>query len=315
LLADFFVECDSSQRPAGNGYTAFGLTGWQISVALQSSPTPNFRVYSAGRPPFPTIPNPLCREPGSTTTASGGFSPPPPLGQGGTTIPGDNTFYWVMIDFLKRQSVATSGFFDLYNPHRVPVGFGDSRLGPYFTHVVTGEVAVPPGYGPRFDHMFDPPSSQLPAGTSVVPQFRAASAVDPDPWYWREWVATTNVFSPYPPALSNQLKPDASNFALDPFKATDAHIRKFDDRQVGGVARNWWTYFYNRTVTGYSLDANSVVDPVFLSRSSGPNEGFTPADVRYVGWRLVLSNNVDAVPAVSPSVDTFALAYRFQRIQ
>jgi hypothetical protein len=314
LLADFFVECDSAQLPAGNGYTAFGLTGWQVSVALQANPQPNFRVYTAGRPPFPGM-VPICREPGSTTSAQGGHSPPPPTGTGLPTAPGDNTFYWVMIDFLKRQSVATSGFVDLYNPHRVPVGFVDSRLGPYFTHAVTGEVAVPPGYGPRFDHVLEPPTSQLPGGTSIVPQFRAAGAVDPDPWYWREWIATSSLHRAYPANLAERLQPDASNFGLDPYKAADAHIRKFDDRQVGGVARNWWTYFYNRTVTGYSLDANSVVDPVFLSRSAGPNEGFTPADVRYVGWRLVLSNNVDAVPAVSPSIETFALAYRFQRVQ
>ena len=159
LLADFFVECDSAQLPAGNGYVAFGLTGWQTSIALQSSPTPNFRVYTAGRPPFPNQ-TPICREPTASPTAQGGYSPPPPLGQGGTTIPGDNTFYWVMIDFLKRASVVTNGFIDLYNPHRVPVAFEDTRLGPYFTDPISGQVGLPAGIRPQFVYEFDPPTSQ-----------------------------------------------------------------------------------------------------------------------------------------------------------
>ncbi len=313
LLADFLVECDSSQLPAGNGYIAFGLTGWQTSIALQSSNTPNFRMYSAGRPPFPNL-NPICREPTASPTAQGGYAPPPPLGTGGTTIPGDNTFYWVMIDFLKRASVVTNGFIDLYNPHRVPNGFADSRLGPYFTNPLNGTIAVPSGIRPRFLYEFDPPSTSLPGGTSVIAQFRAAGQVDSDPWYWREWAQGTGQ-SVYPAAFTAQLQTNATNFPLDPFKACDAHIRKFDDRQSGGVARNWWTYFYNRTVTTYVLDPNQLFDSTFLARFNGPNEGFTPTDVRYVNWRYLMSNNIDASPPVSPAIDTFTLSYRFQRGQ
>lgn len=313
LLADFLVECDSAQLPAGNGYVAFGLTGWQTSVALQSSSVPNFRVYTAGRPPFPNL-NPICREPTSSPNAQGGYAPPPPLGQGGTTVPGDNTFYWVMIDFLKRASVVTSGFVDLYNPHRVPNGFADSRLGPYYTNPLTGAISVPAGVRPRFLFEFDPPSTSLPGGTSVIAQFRGASAVDSDPWYWREW-AQGGGGTVYPGAFTNQLRTTDLNFPLDPFKAADAHIRKFDDRQVNGVARNWWTYFYNRTVTSYVLDPNQLLDSTFLARFNGPNEGFTPSDVRHINWRFLMSNNIDANPPVAPAIDTFIFSYRFQRAQ
>ena len=313
LLADFFVECDSSQLPAGNGYVAFGLTGWQTSIALTSSNTPNFRMYSAGRPPFPNL-SPICREPFASPNGQGGYAPPPPLGVGGTTIPGDNTFYWVMIDFLKRASVITNGFLDIYNPHRVPNGFADSRLGPYYTNPQNGSIAVPSGIRPRFLYEFDPPSTALPGGTSVVAQFRAAGQVDSDPWYWREWAQGTGQ-TVYPAAYTAQLQTNATNFPLDPFKACDAHIRKFDDRQSAGVARNWWTYFYNRTVTTYVLDPNQLFESSYLSQFNGPNEGFTPTDVRYVNWRYLMSNNIDATPPVAPTIDTFVLSYRFQRGQ
>ncbi|MGE3172023.1 MAG: hypothetical protein AB7O97_05305 [Planctomycetota bacterium] len=317
LLADIVVPCDSPGLPAGNGYVAFGTVGWQTSVALQSSPTPNFRVYTAGRPNFPNSPQPpICVDPTASPIALGGYAAPPPYSTGGRTIPGDNTFYWVMIDFLKRASVATSGFVDLYNPHRVPLGFADSRLGPYFLDRTTGAVQLPSTVRPRFSYEIEPPLTQLPAGTSVVPQFRAASVVDPSPWYWSEWVRDAGLYGATIPIEA--LLPTDDNFALDPYKAGDAHIRKFDDRPMplsGGVSRNWWSHLYNHTVTDYALDPDQLMDDGWLERFSGPNDTFTRRNVRYVNWRLLMSNNVDASPPVSPEIETFALSYRFERVR
>ena len=111
-----------------------------------------------------------------------------------------------------------------------------------------------------------------------------------------------------------QLRPTAANFPLDPYKVGDAHIRKWDQR--GSPARNWWTYTYNRTVTRYVEDPNTLVTPAFTDQYSGPNANdvFTPRDVRYVNWRFVTSNNTDAIPPVAPSIETFALSYRFRRL-
>ena len=151
-----------------------------------------------------------------------------------------------------------------------------------------------------------------------MPQFRAAGIVDPQPWYWTEWGSgqPSQPLEPrYPAGFAAQLKPTDINFPLDPFKAADAQIRKFDDRFVGSVARNWWTFFYNKTVTRYTLDPNDLMKTNYLDQFAGPNEGFTPADVRYVNWRFLMSNNTDAVPPVSPSIETFSFAYRFQRVQ
>jgi hypothetical protein len=316
LLADFWTQCDSPDLPAGNGYIAFGTNGWQISLTLTSGAQPNFRVLSAGHPQFPNAPA-LCLTPssGDWEIARGGYQPPPPFGTGGRTASGDNSLYWIMIDFLKRASVITNGFVDLYNPHRVPLGFADSRLGPFFQNPVTGNIQLPPGILPNFSFEIDPPLTALPGGTSILPQFRAASEVDSVPWYWDEWVEQRgNQF--YPSAVDDQLKPDEVNFPLDPFKACDAHIRKFDDRAVFGAAsRSYWAYLYNRNVTGYVEDPNQLFDAQYLSQYQGPNEGFVPQDVRYVNWRYLMSNNVDATPPIAPGIDTFVLSYRFERAQ
>lgn len=311
LLADFWTYCDSSELPAGGGYVALGTNGWQVSVTVQSGPEPSFRVLSAGRPAVGASAA-VCRGPGdpSWTTAQGGFV-------GGSTAPttsGDNTLYWIMMDVVKRQSVITNGFIDVNNPHRVPEGFPDPRLGPFY--LSGGASTVPANVLPRFSYQFDPPLSQLPAGTSLVPQFRGASIVDPTPWYWNAWMSAATPVYPTPNFTANmrtQLRPTAANFPLDPYKAGDAHMRKWDQRTIPNTstARNWWTYLYNRTVTTYVEDPNTLMTPSYTAQFAGPNEAFTPRDVRYVNWRFVTSNNVDANPPIAPVIDTFALAYRF----
>ncbi|MEO6596735.1 MAG: hypothetical protein ABIP94_18465, partial [Planctomycetota bacterium] len=318
LLADFWTYCDSAELPLGNGFLASGANGWQTAVTTQSSPLPNFRVLSAGRSAAAGQ-GPLCVGTGQLgwTTATGGWAPPNPFVLGANyspTIPGDNTFYWIMLDVVKRQSVMTAGFVDLNNPHRVPEGFADPRLGPFYLQ--NGQSTLPANVLPSFSYEFDPPLSRLPAGTSFVPQFRGASVVDPTPWYWNAWINTTTPLSAgLSQAARNQLRPTSVNFPLDPNKACDAHIRKWDTRPIPGSSssRNAWTYFYNRTVTSYVEDANQLVDPAFAVRFGVPADPFTPRDIRYVNWRFVTSNNVEANPPVAPGIETFALSYRFTR--
>ncbi|MBL8756310.1 MAG: hypothetical protein JNK15_23645 [Planctomycetes bacterium] len=313
LLADFWTYCDSSELPAGGGYVALGTNGWQVAVTVQSDPRPNFRVLSAGRAATSSGPA-VCRSPSDSqwSVPSGGLIAGPPPS---STPPGDNTFYWIMMDVVKRQSVITNGFVDLNNPHRVPEGFADPRLGPFYLQ--NGTSTMPTNVLPTFAYEFDPPLSNLPVGTSLVPQFRGASVVDPTPWYWNAWLSTTaNFGANFDANVRLQLKPTAANFPLDPYKAGDAHMRKWDTRAIPGTstARNWWTYLYNRTVTRYVEDPNELMNPAFTTQYSGPSEGFTPRDVRYVNWRFVTSNNVDAIPPIAPTIETFALSYRFQRL-
>jgi len=334
LLADFQIFYDSSELPAGQPFFATGINGWQVSITLQSDPRPRFRVFSAGRsaaaPQGELAMGP--NDPG-WNVASGGWAfqpnggpwtvtpPPPPPQPAGPDIKGDNTFYWIMMDVLRRRTVVTNGFVDLNNPHRVPEGFADARLGPYFLQ--GGNSQVPIGTTPQFAWSFDPPLSRLPAGTSIVPQFRGAGIVDAAPWYWDRWINTPNRLWPTPYAANpsittaqrDQLRPNPSNFPLDPFKAGDAHLRKWDTRpQPGsGASRDWWTYLYNRTVTDYVEDANDLMDPEFAAGYAGPNEAFLPRDIRYLNWRFLMRNNSDTQTPIDPSIETFALSYRFEQ--
>ncbi len=294
LLADFWTYPDDGNLPAGNPFRASGANGWQISLALTSAAQPNFRVYSAGGlvQGQPKLVDPSTSE---WALASGGYTP-----SGTKTSFGDNSVFWIMADYLKRLSVMTAGFVDISDPHRIiTLPAADPRLGPF------DAAKRPPNSLPTFDYYFEPPLQTLPGGTAVVPEFRAAGIIDPIE-------SSVQRSGPWPAAINNYVVPDAVNFALDPLKAGDAHIRKYDDRKYGGVARNWWTYNYNRHVTPYTTDLNQLMDARFTSSIASAGESFLPQDVRYFSWRLIFLNNVDANPPVTPQIDSFVVAYRFE---
>jgi hypothetical protein len=277
LMADFWTYPDSAQKPIGDPFIASGINGWQISLAVTSAPRPYFRSYSAGRGGG----SPIAIGPSHAAwkLAAGGYTP-----TGSSTLARDNSVYWVMADFLKRTSVVTAGFVEISNPHRMPTGI-DPRLGPFGAKTV--------GKLPNFSYDFEPPLSQLPPGTSVVTEFRGASALDN---------GTSTV---WPKVGGN--KTDADNFPNDPLKSGDAFVRHWDDRN----GRNWWTYMYNKTITSYIEDPNQLTDTAFTNSFSGPNEAFEAKDVKYFNWRFIMKNNVEADPPVSPRIESFAISYRF----
>ena len=167
----------------------------------------------------------------------------------------------------------------------------DPRLGPWDTKNLV----------PNFTYDFEPPLSSLPAGTNIVTEFRGASVLDLP-------------YSQYFPVTSGNAT-TVENFANDPLKAGDAHIRHFDDRPIPGtsISRGWWTYLYNRTVTTYTEDPTDLVDTNFTNSFSGPNESFLAEEVKYINWRFVMKNNVEANPPVSPKIESFAVSYRLQK--
>ncbi|MHC4515888.1 MAG: hypothetical protein ACYS5W_19605, partial [Planctomycetota bacterium] len=228
LLADFWTYPDSANLPASDPFRASGINGWQISLATTSSPRPDFRAYSGGfgGGSGPAILVGPSESPDAWAVAKGGFLP---NGQR-TQWQKDNTVYWTMVDFLKRTTVATNGFVEITNPHRMPAtGSPDPRLGPY---------TPPAGALPDYAFDFEPPLSTLPAGTSVVPEFRGAGVVDSGPGFpWPEIRGLVGANVPTP-----------DNFPLDPKKAADCWVRHWDDRPIGSQARRSWTYLYNRNV-------------------------------------------------------------------
>ena len=293
---------DTANLPEGRGYVASGANGWQVSLAIQSSAIPNFRVYSGGG-----VVSGRARTvaPGSAawSVAAGGINPL----NGQNTTAGDNTFYWAQWDFMKRQTVVTSGFVDVLNPHRVEAAqTTDPRLGPYFP---AGAVDVlPAGQRVVYTTLFEPPLASLPGGTELIPQYRGASIVDPTPWISGACAPLIHWTS------KGQVPPSHLNFPLDPRKAGDAHIRKFEDGTPGTSSRtrNFWVYPYNQNVTDYVDDPNLLGDAAFLQKFAAPTDSFRPNDVRYFNWRFIMKNNVEASPPVSPELESFAMIYRFE---
>ena len=68
-------------------------------------------------------------------------------------------------------------------------------------------------------------------------------------------------------------------------------------------------------MTSYTEDLNTLMDPRFTGGFAGPFESFLPRDVKYFNWRFLMTNDVDAKPPVSPSVDTFMVTYRFEQVR
>ncbi|MCA8973006.1 MAG: hypothetical protein KDC95_24700, partial [Planctomycetes bacterium] len=126
LLADFQTMCDQPDLPAEFGFIANGFNGWQISLTVQSGPLPAFRAFTGGTPNNCASPQQNRWAQASGQNAGGGI---------GSNDWRDNSLYWTMADFLKRQTVATSGFVEVLNPHRMPPRTEndiDPRLGPFF---------------------------------------------------------------------------------------------------------------------------------------------------------------------------------------
>ena len=240
LLADFFIWPDD---PAVNGKTN-GANGWQIAIAIQSAPTPNFRVYSGGgyRPPgYPNPPlkpggQPVYIDPDNQTTAQGGFVP----ATGASTPPGDNSVYWIRVDFLKRISVLTTGFVKIHGPNEAPKSakYDDPRLGDF-----------PAEARPQvFDLVFEPPLPQLPQGTRIVPQFRAAQSEGQGSLAgnmlnplaaWEAHIFSTSEL--YFLGASDYL--ESPNDLLDPRKLRDTQGNPMDPTKVNYF--NWRLIFEN----------------------------------------------------------------------
>ena len=278
LLADFWTYADSEQLPVEDPFIATGFNGWQVSLGGTVAPQPSFRAFSWGRPSPPR-------------TTIGPSDPDWVRASGG----GDNTAFWMMADLIKRTAVVTSGFVDIFNPHRMPAGV-DPRLGPYDTPLndLGGSV-------PEYSYEFEPPLSSMPPGTTVIPEFRGAAAL-------AHTVGKASVYWPKfdGPGYSGN-DTNETNFSLDPLKAGDAHIRHFDNR----FGRDWWTFLYNETVTTYTVDPSDLSSSVFATQFSSPAQAFESTDIKYFNWRFIMKNNIQADPPISPKIESFSVAYRF----
>jgi hypothetical protein len=196
--------------------------------------------------------------------------------------PGDGMLNWARADFVRKVSTMTFGFFDTLQPQRATLLNGSGTPVP--------EDGFPNLFGVspnlRISDLvvqLDPPLARQPAGTSVVVEIRGA-----------EIFGTTLQL---PPALYNPSVSDEYEFRgnlLNPNYACEAY--RYSQANTTAAAPR---------VPATGLTRYVTEDDLNLIRTPGNN--LLP---RYLNMRLVMQNNVDVTPALSPSLRSMSVVYR-----
>ncbi|MCA8970208.1 MAG: hypothetical protein KDC95_10505 [Planctomycetes bacterium] len=258
LLVDFAVHPDD----AANGKV---IADNLFQVGILGAGT-NVRVHSTGG--IDGQLQEIIVDPTNAPIANGGW-----IGGAGNSVlvpPGDSVAYWAQADFVRKVSVVTSGYFDTLLPGRNavqgpdgwpanPRGYPDlEKLGPTFG---AAEFAV----------LLDPRPEDLPLGTQVIVEYRAASSFErsSDPY---EFSSTETAAS--------------RNNLLNPHYACEQY-RYLASGRVDA-----------RGVTAYALDIDDLID------------ARTEVAPRFLNFRITFVGDVDVVPTRTPYVGRLAIVWR-----
>lgn len=314
LLVDFKVFADS----AANGI-ASGLNSFQVALVGPPSfgfpgvPGGYYNRQGAGCPG--TAPWPLVR-----VQASGGFdlvsnaeilidpanqlsAQPSSVKDAGlgnmaralfTAPAGDGMLNWARADFARKISTMTFGFFDTLAPQRAQiVDFAQST--------VAANDGFPSFLGNTSQRpqdmvvQMDPPLARQPAGTSITVELRGAESFGRDNILYNP---NFNLFGQVP---SDTLDVNATEGArgnlLSANYACEAY-RYSTSNQTSGEPR----------VTAGGLTPYVTDDKVIQLRNEAT--GLLP---RYINMRLVMTNNIDVSPALSPGLRSVSIVYRISQ--
>jgi hypothetical protein len=196
-----------------------------------------------------------------------------------TAPPGDGMLHWARADFVRKTSTMTFGFIDTLRPqwNSTDNGF------PAFTDVTERRIR-------DIVVQLDPPQARQPAGTTVVLEMRGADTFD-----------KSDIL--YDPATSDAPNDDAvavppvigRGNVLNVNYACEAY--RYSTANTGGAPR----------VAATGLTRYVTEDQVGLIRNAAT--GLLP---RFLNLRLVMTNNVDVTPALSPSLRSMNIVYRME---
>ena len=309
ILVDFKMFPDGAANTIAQGVNGFqvAMIGQPSGFALGNpggyydanagigcatpTPTPMVRVHTTGGLNPSTLADILI-DPANQISADGGWikdsgaiilTQAGLAGNGPNGIvrapAGDGMLHWAAADFVRRVSTVTFGFFDTKKPNQrvgaaVPGGFPD----------VTAAGFAPDLAISDFTSLLDPPLAQQPAGTSIVFEIRGANDFANDDVLYNPGNNDTVA------ARGNLLNP---NYACEAYRYAEG---------------NSGTGFTSPRVLADGLTAYVTQDRLDTIRN--PLTGLLP---RYMNFRLVMTNNIDVTPAISPSLKSMSVVYRVRR--
>ena len=255
---------------------------------------PSFRVHTSGG--VDGLAQQVLVDPATTEVAVGGWIKDVGLGdpiEGRfQTKPGDDMLYWAHADFVRRVSMVTFGVFDSRKPNQhglteqnfpgsgwpgvtKPNGFPDfEALG-----TARGETYSIAAVSP----ILDPPITEQPAGTKVLLEFRGIESMERATVYDQAGDDAIET-------RGNLLNP---NYACDAFRYAMPNSGESKDTPRNRV-----------------VGMTPYVDEDGLETIRSPLTGLLP---RYMNIRLILENNTQVTPALSPSLRSLAVAFRMAR--
>ena len=315
LLLDFKVFPDDPQNGLATGANKFhiGYVGpcWIFGApggyynfgSLVCGPPgvdyPTLRVHTSGGVTGQGVEQLI--DPANTTTATGGWIFDAGLGDPEgrwqskphniTGAYGDGHLHWAAADFVRKVSLVTFGFFDSQIPNQHDLdsatfptswpGLGNKRGTPDFETLGGGRGV---GYGVQdLVLLQDPPLAEQPGGTSVAVEVRGAGGFD----------RSNQIWDRVDPATNNRY--DQRGNLLNPLYACEAYRYAMPNSPGGtNVSR------VNATgLTPYVLEKE--LDQIRNSNGHLP---------RFMNVRITFENDVESVPAQSPSLRSLVIAYR-----
>jgi hypothetical protein len=229
--------------------------------------------------------------------------------------PKDDHVHWAQADFVRRVSMVTFGFFDSMLPNRHDFNNALNKLTTSWPGLSTPQgipdlTKVQNAMGiVDLVTIMDPPLSAQPVGTSVVVEVRGAEEFDnqdkiySQPDELRLNANLTTVWN------NIQVVKNRGNL-LNPFYACEAYryalANPFDTATIyHAVHTPTWQNFVGPRVKAKGLTHYVTEDRLDEIRS--PTTLLLP---RYLNFRIIMENNLGANPPISPSLKSFAVAFR-----
>lgn len=197
------------------------------------------------------------------------------------TEPGDDHVYWAQADFVRRVSLVTFGFFDTQQPNRhalTPANYPSLPSSEGRPNFLPDNVRVS-----DFIAVLDPPV-QLGGATAVV-EVRGVNQIGP-------LGAPVAIYDP-----STDDDPRSRGNLYNPNYACEAYRYANPSMEIGGTSVP-------------RVEASGFTPYVELDEIDSIRNPQTGALPRFMNARLVLTNNIDASPNVSPSLRNLIFAYR-----